>query len=171
VALAARDFLAPHIRRGGEDVEDRLLLVGDYAAALKRLQDRPPPGEHSADAQALRAMVERVGQHMPGSKPEFWYQSTELSRLLQDGLSTLAKGYVLQKVLPAGDPLATPLARSEKESISRLSERLVTTFEAGVKDTAGEKLGEAAWDTLQERTKKEWEEAGRRAAGKKEGSR
>jgi hypothetical protein len=170
LAITARDLLTPHVTRGEEDVHDRLLLVGDYAAALKRLKKQGRLDEGDPDYQALRRMLERTGKQMPGSPAAFLAQSTELSALLKDGLETLAKGYVLKKVLPDSGQPGVPLAR-EGNSISQQGARVFKAFELEVNDAANEKPVEAAWDAIRDKTKKEWDAAGRRVAARKGSSR
>jgi hypothetical protein len=171
VAITARDLFIPQVKRGGEDVHDRLLLVGDYAAALKRLKEKDRLDEQDPDCQALRRMLERTGKAMPSSSTEFLAQSTQLSTLLKDGLETLAKGYVVKKVLPDSGQLGVPLVRAEKESIAQQGARVFKALEMGVQSAANEKLAEQVWDGIRERTKKDMDEAERRVATRKGTSR
>jgi hypothetical protein len=115
VVVKLSDILPPGADERTREVEDNVLLIGDYAQALRRLKDEGRLAQGDPGYDAIRKMLKERGQEMPGSGPEFFYQSEARIRTLEDGLAEVASHYAGEAVKPGELTLTKKMAERERQ--------------------------------------------------------
>jgi hypothetical protein len=124
--ITAADILGAGMDGRTEQLQRKILLIGDYAAALARLkkEGRLRAGDPGYDA-LRRAMIE-AGESMPRSGLGFTFESLGTAKAMVAGLAELAAGYAAKPVRGIGARLARTLPRADRQVLGRTQRRAMT---------------------------------------------
>ncbi|HTD24890.1 MAG TPA: hypothetical protein VK738_19715 [Terriglobales bacterium] len=119
IAMTAADVITAGVDERTKEISRNILLIGDYALALKRLKEQGhlQPGDPSYDA--LRHMEQETGNDMPIGQAEFTWQAVSSENTLLEGLAATAGHYASQKVEHIAGDIMRHLSVADKQTIGK----------------------------------------------------
>lgn len=142
--ITAEDITSTAMDERSREIEANILLLGDYALAIKRLQANGRLNPSDQSYQALKKMIDIRRGEMPGTSTEFAVESIATLRTLGATLVSVASKYGSKKIERVGPAIMNRLSPMEKKALGTGAYRFFSSAISGTVSLTTDEISQDA---------------------------